>query len=422
MVNQPSIHLDQAAPGNRNPRARALARRAGVLVAAGAMIATVVAIAAPTGASATAADPSVSSPQNATSQAGGQTSPARAQASPSPTPTNANGWSVTGSMTTARVGHASTLLADGRVLVAGGHADTNPRGPILSSAELYNPSTGAWQAAANMPIAVADAAAVTLPNGTVLVAGGAGFNTELYKPTTNTWTMGPRMPAANFGTTFAAMLPNGKVFVLGTSATSYNPRNQKWKALAKPPHIDTTRNNSTTQLPNGDIATTETIQYACCMPQNAITGPSVYHWATNKWATMPVPPKNPGLGVAVAALPNGNIIIAGGVVDYLWFPERVATVMEVNPATGVWTYDADLPNGGELVQLPNGSTLATGSDPDYVYSSTADTWTRVTGRAISGASFTTLANGTILSAGGFGVTDTYPYQFFIENQASIFTP
>lgn len=392
MFNVPTPPLGNPTTAGRR---RPLTSRAGVLVAAGAMVAAVVAIAAPTGASADAA-------------AG-------------PTTTNAGAWSATGSMATPRASQASTLLADGRVLVAGGHADANPRGPILSSAELYNPTTGTWQAAASMPNAVANAAAVTLPNGTVLVAGGAGVNTELYNPTTNTWTMGPRMPAANYGPTFAAILPNGKVFVLGTSAASYNPRNQKWKALAKPPTINTTYNHSTTQLPNGDIATTETIVYACCMPQNAITGPSVYHWATNKWATMPVPPKNPGLGVAVAALPNGNIIIAGGVVDYLWFPERVATVMEVNPATGVWTYDADLPNGGELAQLPNGSILATGSDPDYVYNPNADTWTLVPGRAISGASFTTLTNGTILSAGGYGVTD-YPYEFFVVNTASIFTP
>jgi hypothetical protein len=46
-----------------------------------------------------------------------------------------DGFKVAASMAHARVYHTTTLLQDGRVLVAGG-AD---RGDILSSAELYRP-------------------------------------------------------------------------------------------------------------------------------------------------------------------------------------------------------------------------------------------------------------------------------------------
>ena len=54
--------------------------------------------------------------------------------------TSTNSWSLAGSMNHARVGHTSTLLPSGKVLVAGGYSrglDT----PIvvLSSAELYTP-------------------------------------------------------------------------------------------------------------------------------------------------------------------------------------------------------------------------------------------------------------------------------------------
>jgi hypothetical protein len=54
--------------------------------------------------------------------------------------TSTNLWSVTGSMNQARVGHTSTLLPSGKVLVAGGYSRVLGGGiTVLSSAELYTP-------------------------------------------------------------------------------------------------------------------------------------------------------------------------------------------------------------------------------------------------------------------------------------------
>jgi hypothetical protein len=125
-------------------------------------------------------------------------------------------WQATGSMTTGRAYATATLLQNGEVLEAGG-SDTS--GGPLASAELYNPATGAWQPTGSMTIARTGATATLLQNGSVLEAGGNGpssqlASAELYNPTTGTWQSTGNMVDQHDGAV-AGLLPNGDVLIAG---------------------------------------------------------------------------------------------------------------------------------------------------------------------------------------------------------------
>jgi hypothetical protein len=152
-------------------------------------------------------------------------------------------WASTGSMTVARVGHAAVLLANGKILAAGG-ATTSISGTVLhASAELYEPSTGQWTGTGNFSTARAFPSAVLLANGRALLAGGSNFvstaygSTDVYDPLTGGWTATGSMLTARLSHS-ATRLPNGKVLVaggtgsLGTlgSTELYDPATGTWSA------------------------------------------------------------------------------------------------------------------------------------------------------------------------------------------------
>lgn len=124
----------------------------------------------------------------------------------------ANAWLPGGTQTAVRSQPSMTLLADGRVLVAGGSN--------LASAELYDPQTGTWTATGSMAHARQAHAAVLLRDGRVLVA--SGFNNvvgevpaaELYDPATGTWSAvaPPLVPRHHASLN---LLPDGRALLAG---------------------------------------------------------------------------------------------------------------------------------------------------------------------------------------------------------------
>jgi hypothetical protein len=132
-------------------------------------------------------------------------------------------WSATGAMARGRAGQIAVLLPDGHVLVAGG-STAGDSFHSTASADLYDPATRSWTATGSMNSALVYAAATLLPDGTVLVAGGYSGTDNfppvgpaaagLYHPDTGTWTATPEMTAARTSPT-ATLLRDGSVLVTG---------------------------------------------------------------------------------------------------------------------------------------------------------------------------------------------------------------
>ena len=135
-------------------------------------------------------------------------------------------FSPTGSMTTVRYRHTATVLADGRVLVAGGADST---GQYIASAELYDPTAGTFSPTGTMTMFRADHTATLLPDGQVLIAGGMGgppgleylptlAPAELYDPTTGTFSATGSTRAGRSSQT-ATLLSDGRVLIVGGADT-----------------------------------------------------------------------------------------------------------------------------------------------------------------------------------------------------------
>ena len=151
-----------------------------------------------------------------------------APGSPSPGPAASGDFTPTGKLTTARAEHTATLLPNGKVLIAGGAGDGFQP---LASAELYDPSTGMFTPTGSMTTVRSGHTATLLANGKVLIAGGSDSgvsfqplaSAELYDPSTGMFTPTGSMTTVQ-RTGLATLLQDGRVFVAGgTSAEVYDP-------------------------------------------------------------------------------------------------------------------------------------------------------------------------------------------------------
>ena len=149
-----------------------------------------------------------------------------------------NTWTQTGSMHEARTYAASFVLADGRVLVAGGVCDQDPcdaPNPGLT-AEIFDPAQGTWAYAASPLRAPGYPALIDAGDGSPLLLG-AGNVVQKYDAGSDSWSLAAPTPCDygtfNGGDTHATPFGGTSTFVIGltncrtassTAAMIYRPR------------------------------------------------------------------------------------------------------------------------------------------------------------------------------------------------------
>ncbi|MBI4485807.1 MAG: Ig-like domain repeat protein, partial [Acidobacteria bacterium] len=254
-------------------------------------------------------------------------------------------WTPTGSMAGVRGGHIAVLLNNGKVLVAGGVTNT----ATVNTAEVYDPATGLWSTTAGMSVNRVHHEALLLPNGKVLVAGGHdvipgccynGFwsTAEVYDPPTGAWSATGSMAYIRMQGHRLTLLQTGKVLVSGghaspgggccvdtATAELYDPTAGTWSntgsmSVARQQH-------SATLLSNGKV-----LAAAGHSTSAAVLSADLYDPATGTWSatgSLAVPRY-----AHTATLLSGNaVLVAGGTGS----SGSVASVELYDTATGTWT-------------------------------------------------------------------------------------
>jgi hypothetical protein len=330
----------------------------------------------------------------------------------SPTSTGLGRVVRTASMHARRADHTTTLLPDGRVLIAGGMVEN---GVFLKSAELFDPAKGTFVPTGDMQSRRVGHSATFLPNGKVLIAGGlAGrvfeggpgivASAEIYDPATERFTPAPSMRAPRTGHA-AVLLQNGKVLVAGgeesddhslSSAEIYDPVTNKWTTTGSmlTPRIA----RSAVVLRDGRVLVTGGGD-GRNLAEIYDPASGVWHATGNMTA--------PRLKHAATLLPDGRVLITGGSPDSDWHPVRSAEIFD--PRTNKFTAITDM----ELARfkipdatavLKNGRILIAGGAAEVeVYDAAADKFFRAGSldEAHFFASTTLLKDGRALITGGY---------------------
>jgi MYXO-CTERM domain-containing protein len=322
-------------------------------------------------------------------------------------------------------GQAAARLGDGRVLLAGG---AHGMAPATADVSLFDPATNTCTPGPTLGAPRDGDTATPLADGRVLLVGGADA-AVLYDPSTGPVTIAS--PPAVGGHGAAATQPDGRVILTGggrfdgvsAGAVVYDPTDQTFEtftARARSFH-------TATLLPSGDLLFTGGIDAAGSTATDQGAGTATasadrFDPRTRTFKAIEPPMAEARLGHTATLVPDGRVILAGGVeafdFDNLRSPRNTFEI---------WT-EAGFAKGGELAAarahhtatlLADGRILLTGGVQSAHLLRTAEILDPATGtsRRTAGALLTAryrhaaarLPSGRVLIAGGITLDPDHPY-------------
>ncbi len=327
-------------------------------------------------------------------------------------------WVTTASMSRERYAATATVLADGRVLVAGGlHAMAAP----INGCELYDPATDSWAATASLGIARGSHTATVIAAGDVLVVGGdagdvpASSSTESYDAATGAWSVRASLKKTR-NRHAAGLLSNGRVLVVGGHpfdaapiAELYDPVANAWSEPAPPPFAATGPTDAAlVVLGDGRVLVTGGTYFDGAQLA-AQTATYLYDPAADTWQS------GPSLAGARAShsahlLANGKVLVVGGYHASLG--GATATAELFDPNTNLWSSSGALaaPRGHHAhAVLKDGRLLVAGGLGNAgelasaeLYQPSLGTWTTTSAFTLARARHQAalLSNGMVLALGG----------------------
>lgn len=276
-------------------------------------------------------------------------------------------WSATGLLRVPRRNHAAVVLRGGQVLVVGGSSSHVPWG-ALASAELYEPERGVWGPVEDMREARHDPAAVVLRDGRVLVAGGFDVDgrpvrsAEVYDPEQRRWLPTGAPTAVRSGGRTGVVLEDGRVlFISGLQAELYEPESGTWRAAGPVGGAAGTHRtgHTVTRLADGRVLVVGGTT------SRASGTAEVYEPATGRWQLVASPRvAREGHGAVLAE--DGSVLVVGGAFLGLG---ALATVERYDPARDTWSQEAPLQvarRGAGVAMLPGGELLVVGGSNELL--------------------------------------------------------
>ena len=321
---------------------------------------------------------------------------------------------VRGEMAEARVHHTAAALADGRVLVVGGKArlgscelGSDCHDPS-AAAEIYDPASGVWSAAAEMSVPRVCPGSIPLADGRVLVTGGALVTnpallerggtgaalrmSEVYDPSANAW--------SSVGATeierhcpVAVRLPDGRALLTG---------GLMWRAAAHPMAVADIFDPSSGEWISADAMNDPRVGHKAVLLRdgrvlvigggdrrlgprwNALASSELYDPPTDRWT------RTGDMGARRASatatlLRDGRVLVAGGLDAAT---RSLASAEVYDPGSGKWSAVGDMIHRRAFhtaVLLADGTVLVAGGNVDEesgisyaeVFDPRSGTWSEV---------------------------------------------